>query len=357
MASEDQVSVLERFGAAAAAQAQAEASLQLARERLDAALEELRRDEDARAGATLTALASLLQALASSPDHESGIEALAGAAATLLPGCIGALCVHDDDDQLVIAAVWDADGQHWLRHQGEASSLLSEIATRPAAEALRQPCLGLGVNVGELRLWPAAPGSEPALRAAAQLLAAAAGLGLSGLALKRRLAQRTARDALTGLFNRRYMEDTLGRELHRAARHQAGMALILCDIDRLAGFNERWGNETGDRLLQSIGGLLQGAFRGSDVCSRISGQRFAIILPDASLEDGLRRARELCKLAGELRLSRRGEPVDPVTMSAGVAAFPAHARDADALMAAAESALFLAKQQGPGAVACAEKIE
>lgn len=317
---------------------------------LSEALSELLDRQERSASAALSPFTDLLQQLCTSPDEASALQALGTAASRLLPESTGSILLQEDDDEPRVAAAWDSSGS-WTE-ESLPRPLLERLGELPADQALRLSLVSLGIKLGELRIW--GPNIE---RVRAQLLVSAGGLALGALGLKRRLAARTVRDALTGLFNRRYMEDTLSRELHRARRHGSELGVILLDLDRFGEFNERYGNDTGDLMLQSVAGLLQASFRGSDVCCRSGGQRFAVILPEASLANTERRARELVQLIGELGFTRRGEPVQPVSACAGVASYPQHADSTETLMGAADSALYLAKQAGPGEVRVAEKLE
>lgn len=298
----------------------------------------------------LATLSRLLQQLALAPDQPALARILCEAASQLLPDSRGALSLGGDGTEPALLCAWSGERRWSLGQQEPAASaeLLQEIAAQPVETARRLPLTSLGLSVGELRVWTASARADTA-----RLLADCAGPALGALALKHRLGQRTVRDALTGLFNRRYLEDTLARELHRARRNDAPLGLLLFDIDQLDAFNARHGTDAGDRLLEAVAGLLQASFRGSDVCCR-DGQRFWVVLPDASLADALRRAEEILALIPQLRLPRRAAPC-AASACAGVAASPEHADAAEPLLLAAEAALYLAKQDGPGRARRAEK--
>ena len=171
-------------------------------------------------------------------------------------------------------------------------------------------------------------------------------LALANIRLRATLREQSARDSLTGLFNRRYMEESLDREIRRAAREGYGMGILMADLDRFKQLNDAFGHAAGDDVLRRIGRFLGTAVRGEDIACRFGGEEFVVILPKASLDDARRRAdalREGIKVPAADASSR---PFRPPTMSVGVAAYPLHGTSAAELILAADSAMYLAKAQG-----------
>lgn len=291
--------------------------------------------------------------LASAVEPAEVVQTIVLTAARVLPGSAGAFCLLADGDALTVEGVWD-NGRTWLGDKPSADSeLLDDIAARPLTTALRLPLRLQGVESGEIRVWNPTPDGANAVR----LLALLAGMALGGLTLKQRVNQRLVRDPLTGLYNLRYFEDTLVRELHRAQRLRGNVSVLLVDLDDFTTFNRRFGNDYGDRMLQAVGGALQASFRGSDACCRMQGQRFAVLLPDADIGDAERRAKDLIKLIGEVRIDRQRNILPRITASIGIVGYPNHAVDAPTLLDGAEAALMLAKQAGPGSVRVAQREE
>jgi diguanylate cyclase (GGDEF)-like protein len=179
-------------------------------------------------------------------------------------------------------------------------------------------------------------------------------LALANLRLRETLRGQSIRDPLTGLFNRRYMEETLDRELRRAERERRALSLILLDIDRFKSFNDTFGHEAGDTVLASLGALLRSTLRAGDVACRYGGEEFVLILPAASLADAHRRAEEIRESIRGLRVSLGGRPLEAVRCSMGVAAFPEHGEEGDALLRAADAALYRAKGEGRDQVVLAD---
>jgi diguanylate cyclase (GGDEF)-like protein/PAS domain S-box-containing protein len=171
-------------------------------------------------------------------------------------------------------------------------------------------------------------------------------LALSNLTLRETLRQQAIRDPLTNLFNRRYMEESLDRELSRAARRGSPLGVIMLDIDHFKPVNDTFGHAAGDTLLRAIGALLLAHTRAEDIACRYGGEEFTLILPDSSLEDTWRRAEQLRAAVKRVRVRHGGEPLDAITISAGVASYPQHGAVPEALLRAADLALYQAKAEG-----------
>jgi diguanylate cyclase (GGDEF)-like protein len=180
------------------------------------------------------------------------------------------------------------------------------------------------------------------------------GLAVANLKLRETLRNQSIRDALTGLFNRRYLEETLERELSRARRTNASLGLIMMDLDHFKHFNDTFGHEAGDVLLREVGRLLQETVRGGDVACRYGGEEFVVILPEASAETTRLRAERLRESIKHLYVTQRGQSIGSVTASIGVGTFPQNGTTGDALVKAADTALYLAKGTGRDRVTVAE---
>lgn len=152
-------------------------------------------------------------------------------------------------------------------------------------------------------------------------------------------------DPLTGLYNRRQMEELLAHEFLRAQRSGAPFAVVMVDIDHFKRINDNYGHESGDEVLRQVAALLGNAVRRSDIVCRYGGEEFLILLLGASLENALRRAAEIHRRVRNLIVPLRGEPV-AIAASFGVAACPVHGTDRDALLRAADGALYRAKNAG-----------
>ncbi len=168
------------------------------------------------------------------------------------------------------------------------------------------------------------------------------------------LLEQSVRDHLTGLFNRRYMEATLKRELLRAERKQLSLGVIMLDVDDLKRVNDTSGHAAGDASLRLLGGLLLHHVRGEDIACRYGGDEFILILPDASALVTLERAEQIVKLARWSYLQLDGQNLAAVTLSVGVALFPQHGQTSEEILKAADAALYEAKHAGRNRVAAAD---
>lgn len=168
--------------------------------------------------------------------------------------------------------------------------------------------------------------------------------------LKDRLAVQAERDALTGLLNRRMLEDSLPRLLDSSRVRQTSLVLMLLDMDFFKQANDRYGHVAGDQLLQSLARHLLHYCRPQDMVFRYGGDEFLVLFPDTPIEVARERAQTLCQAfaSSPRRLERH---TVGMTLSCGLAAFPAHASEAKVLMERADDALYLAKAQGRNCVA------
>jgi diguanylate cyclase (GGDEF)-like protein/PAS domain S-box-containing protein len=170
-------------------------------------------------------------------------------------------------------------------------------------------------------------------------------------ALREQLRLESIRDPLTGLFNRRYMEETLVRETRRAARSGHPVGIIMLDLDHFKSVNDRFGHDAGDRLLRAVGAMLSRSVRGEDIACRYGGEEFTLIMPEAPLGEAAARAEAVRRAIRDLRLEHRDETIGPVTVSAGVAVYPDHGATGLAALAAADAAMYVAKARGRDRVA------
>lgn len=162
-----------------------------------------------------------------------------------------------------------------------------------------------------------------------------------------KLKELSVRDPLTGLFNRRYMEETFDREISRAIRKQQPLSVIMTDIDGFKSINDMAGHVLGDQALTLVSAYFLATIRASDVACRFGGDEFCLILPDCTLEEGIRRANALREGIEQLLLEEADQfGFRGVTMSFGVAAMPENGVTREALLGAADSALYSAKRGG-----------
>ena len=172
------------------------------------------------------------------------------------------------------------------------------------------------------------------------------GMAISNLQLRERLRSEAISDSLTGLFNRRYLDATIDREIDRADRAHRSIGIIMLDIDDFKRLNDTHGHHVGDEVLRLVGGLLDRQTRAGDIVCRYGGEEFVLVLPEASLADTQARAESLLAAIRQLRHDVGDGNTASITMSGGVVALPEHGSDAATLMRLADQALYLAKAEG-----------
>jgi diguanylate cyclase (GGDEF)-like protein len=279
---------------------------------------------------------------------------------------------HPSRDLVECTAAWGAGGidcagqafapgECWALQRGQehvvedtANGIVCRHLGEPLPAAyLCLPLVAQGDLLGILHLSDRVVGpSVPSIlvtqqsRRLAKALSEQVAFAIANLRLRETLRGQSIRDPLTGLFNRRYLEETLEREIRRAERARRPLGILMFDIDRFKQFNDTFGHDAGDAVLREVGALLRTRFRGEDIACRYGGEEFVVILPDASIGHMRARAEELREVVKHLHVSPRGQTLGSVTLSIGVSEFPDHGATADALLRAADAALYRAKQNG-----------
>jgi diguanylate cyclase (GGDEF)-like protein len=218
--------------------------------------------------------------------------------------------------------------------------------------ALGMLCLEFGKSL-ETTGYDTAESLHDAQRELATTVAAQIAFSLTSLRLRETLRDQSIRDPLTSLFNRRFMEESLARELQRATRKNNAVSILFLDLDHFKRFNDDFGHEAGDLVLRAIADLFRRFFRADDVCCRFGGEEFAIILPESSAFYAGSRANELRQEVKSLKLSHKDKMLGGITLSVGVAAFPEHAASAEELLAIADRCLYQSKAAGRDTVTIA----
>jgi diguanylate cyclase (GGDEF)-like protein/PAS domain S-box-containing protein len=182
-------------------------------------------------------------------------------------------------------------------------------------------------------------------------------LALANLKLRETLRTQSLLDPLTGLYNRRYLKDSLEREVRRAARSQQRLAVIMLDVDQLKGFNDTFGHDAADSMLRELAAFFQKRIRGEDFACRYGGDEIVIILVETSLEAAERRAEQLREGIKRLTIPHGERYLKPPTVSLGVALYPEHGVTAEALLRVADEALYRAKSLGRDRIVVARESE
>lgn len=250
---------------------------------------------------------------------------------------------------------------HWNQLAGGIDCAhLKEPAT---GKCLCVPMVGHGDMLGVLHLEfakgamiLAEPGSESLEVIAQRLATTVAGqiaLSLASLRLRETLRDQSIRDPLTGLFNRRFMEESLEREMQRAVRKNHPVSVLFVDLDHFKRFNDTFGHDAGDFVLRSVAELFRRLFRVDDVICRYGGEEFGIILPESSLENAVIRANALREAAKKMDMRYKNRSLGTVTLSVGVATFPEHGENSEDLLKTADQSLYKSKAAGRDRVTAA----
>jgi diguanylate cyclase (GGDEF)-like protein len=338
--------------------------------------EELYRETNrlSRESALLGELSELLQSCLSS---EEAHELITNRAKILFPGTSGALCITANSRDLVEAvATWGEPAlvervftpkDCWALRRGRVHVLSSDPAVLSCAhlgerrprQAICVPMMAHGEALGLLYLDTAQNETADAEKLhlseselqLARTFAEQTALALANLKMREILRIQSVKDPLTGLYNRRYMEESLNRELRRAERKNSQLGVMMLDVDHFKLFNDTFGHEAGDSVLRSLGNLLRTQFRGEDIVCRYGGEEFLIVLPEASLELTQQRAEQIRQAIKKDLVQLRGQSLGSVSLSIGVSCFPTHGATGEALVAAADAALYRAKEEGRDRVA------
>ena len=181
------------------------------------------------------------------------------------------------------------------------------------------------------------------------------GLSIANINLRDALRTQSIRDTLTGLYNRRYLEEMLDREIRRAARAEQSLGILLLDLDHFKSFNDTYGHDAGDAVLRQTATFVARSVRAEDTVCRFGGEEFVVILPTASLVGAQARAESIRSKLRDLTVLHQGQSLGMITASIGVSAFPLHGTSPRELLAAADAALYQAKREGRDRVAIAEQ--
>jgi len=345
-----------------------EAQLKEAKEKLEAWVGEL--EQRTREMVLLNEMGDILRACLTT---EEAYGAIVRVAQQIFPAKVGALYVISSSrDSVEAAAVWGdpelaeesfAPAEcwalrrgriHWVEHAG--SGLVCRHVHHPApAGYMCIPMMAQSEALGMLHLMqPDDVQMTESKQRLAVTMSEHIAMALSNLRLHETLRSQSIRDPLTGLFNRRFMEESLELELRRAARNQRPLGMIMIDLDHFKYFNDNFGHEAGDLLLKELGLLLRGNIRGEDIACRYGGEEFTLILPEGSRDVTRQRAEFFKEAIQRLDVHYRGIPLGRITASMGVAVFPDHGRSAQALVEAADKALYRSKNAGRDRVTMAE---
>jgi diguanylate cyclase (GGDEF)-like protein len=317
-------------------------------------------------------LFEMADVLQSASDHGDANAVLTATAMDLVPGFSGALYVFNNSrDRLVLSTTWGrAENDNlpetispnwcWALKRGKphvnrgdgAKLCCGHHSTSSGETTLEIPMIARGEIVGLLQLFASGVSALERLEQVTDLgsaLADGMSLALANMALREKLRNQALRDPLTGLYNRRYMEDCLQRFVRLAERENREISLLMVDLDHFKRLNDEHGHAFGDQVLRDTALTLTGSLRETDIVCRYGGEELVIILPDCPLDRAADKA-EVLRLRIEELSNTHGADI---SASFGVASLPHTSNTVQDLLSAADGALYKAKQSGRNQVATA----
>jgi diguanylate cyclase (GGDEF)-like protein/PAS domain S-box-containing protein len=222
-------------------------------------------------------------------------------------------------------------------------------------ESLCIPMMALGKTTGLLYLKSGKNQKlTRSIQELGQIVAEKLSLTLANLQLRETLQSQSIRDPLTGLFNRRYLEEALEKEIYHAQKQENSLSVMMMDLDHFKGFNDDFGHDAGDLVLQETGKFLKNNIRDSDIVCRYGGEELTLILPGATLEDAQQKGEQIRQGIKNLKINYRDQLLRTVTVSIGIACFPNHGTTGEKVLKVADQALYQAKNQGRDRVIVAQ---
>ncbi|HEV8409918.1 MAG TPA: sensor domain-containing diguanylate cyclase, partial [Gemmatimonadaceae bacterium] len=320
-----------------------------------------RRDEQMR---VINRLNELLQSCTSAEEAYKVIALLAGELFELRPGACA--IVQSPDGRLETVARWGGEtrmqtlfgmedcwairrGQPHEASESEGRLWCAHFTSQPEGGTYCVPLTVQGETLGLLTIIGGGGTDRESLESdhqLAQSMGEAIKLSLSNLRLRAKLKEQATHDALTGLYNIRYLEEYLPRELHRSARAGSPLCIAMLDLDQFKRLNDTLGHHAGDVVLREVGSLLTESLRKSDMAIRYGGEEFLLVLPDSSVDDAKRCVDQIRDSVRKIPFPDVAGSLPPMTLSVGIAIAGEHGTTASALIRAADMALYAAKRAG-----------
>lgn len=284
----------------------------------------------------------------------------------LLPRTSGCFCMIDNSRQTVeVVSFWGEamvddfsppeaccglrSGQPRWRLPGQSEIHCAHFTSEAPERYLCQPIVAHGDALGVLFIQCEDDAAVQAVHRrmdGLQQLVQITAMAVATLNLQSKLENQSIRDALTGLFNRYFMQISLDRELSRAARKRQTLAVLMLDVDHFKRFNDTYGHAAGDAALQGIANILKTGIRSEDVACRYGGEEFTILLPDITPESATERAQGILSAVSRLSVSLGAQTYSEFTISIGIAFYPNDGEAPDLLLRRADEALYRSKRQG-----------
>lgn len=281
----------------------------------------------------------------------------------LLPHLSASLCIYTSSkNQLQVMASWGKESIYqtslfaaqdcWAIRRGTAfyvPSVSSSMRCKHVASAGGYWCIPLSAGGEILGILSIFFGSQEPTHQEKRIISRIAGdvsLALANVRLRSSLEHLSIHDSLTGLYNRRYMEEIVSIELNRAKGQNKPLSMIMLDIDHFKKINDTFGHTAGDVILRELSHFLKQFFRSTDIICRYGGEEFLVILPDTSLQFAAEQAEILRKKVKNCSIKIGEEVLNLINLSLGVAAYPENGQEAELIIKAADTALYRAKEEG-----------
>jgi diguanylate cyclase (GGDEF)-like protein len=312
-------------------------------------------------------LSELSEGLQSCNSLQELYEIIGHSLSRLMPACGGSLYVFANSrDVLENAKSWNGGRVQptmhpddcWGLRLGRLYTYCKDATDFPCVHLMSEqpkeycciPILAHGETIGLLHLEFHCKDGEPQDLAEQRHLglvcAEQMSLAIANIKLRDQLRDESIRDSVTGLFNRRYMLETCRREFSRAARAAQPVSLLTIDVDHFKKYNDNHGHDAGDTVLRALGACMETMFRNEDVPCRFGGEEFVVLLPGAPIDVAVRRAEQLRSKIEGLVVRYLEETLPRITISVGVAGFPGAGDNPEAVLKAADVALYQAKANG-----------
>jgi diguanylate cyclase (GGDEF)-like protein len=311
--------------------------------------------------ATLATLAQRLQGCASEKEFADCVTCFTP---LILPDVPGALYLFDDArTHLHAIATWHhpegaipefATEECWALRRGQIHNVAdgrddvacAHVKGRSGAGYSCRPLIAHGEAIGLVYLEWTGTATDAATSNDLDVFTESLALALANHRLRELLRDQSIRDPLTGLYNRRYLQETLELDFARASRSGEAFSLIMADLDHFKRVNDSFGHDAGDHILTRFAQLLTAHVRKGDIVCRFGGEEFLVLVRGAGSAEAAERAEQICAATRALQPQFHGKSLGAVTVSLGVASVPEHAGNAEALFAAADAALYAAKRAG-----------
>jgi diguanylate cyclase (GGDEF)-like protein/PAS domain S-box-containing protein len=312
-----------------------------------------------------TLLAKMGELLQSCMSKDEVFAAALGFAPKIFPSGCGAIILLNAADHLAeVAGAWHScqvpvrtfePSSCWALRTGHPHLVVAGDTTAPCAHAaglqhsyLCIPIMAQGETLGIVHFQatdeaPTLADSELSFKTT---FAGQVGLSVANIRLREALRAQSIKDPLTGLYNRRYLEEMLEREIRRAVRAEQPLGILMLDLDYFKKINDTYGHDAGDTVLREAASFLSRSIRAEDIVCRFGGEEFVVILPTAGLDAAHGRGERIRSKLRELAVLHQGQSVGMITVSVGVAALPEHGTSPRKLLEAADAALYRAKKEG-----------